>query len=93
MPDIGQNRCRWLMRYEYGATVNAPSKKGPSARLEPIMNEGFSLTVWPPALPQDRGAMVACAKGNCGRVRTDADSADAWSRSNNFRRSKKLERK
>ena len=51
MPDIGQNRYRWLMGHEYGATVNAPSKKGPGARLEPIMNEGFSLTVWPPALP------------------------------------------
>lgn len=24
------------MRYEYGATVNVPSKKGPSQRLEPF---------------------------------------------------------
>ncbi len=29
MPDIRQNRHQWLMRYEYGAMVNVPSKKGP----------------------------------------------------------------
>lgn len=37
MPHIRQNRSRWLMQYEYGATVNAPSKKGPSLRLEPFI--------------------------------------------------------
>lgn len=74
MPHIRQNRSRWLMRYEYGATVNAPSKKGPRLRQGPfIYGKFWLLPVTRPA--QDRGAMVALANGNCGRVRTGADSA------------------
>ncbi len=62
MPDIQQNRYEWLMRYEYGATVNVPSKKGFSRRLKPFFHAEISA-----GLPfragvrsaQDRGAMVA----------------------------------
>lgn len=60
------------MRYEYGATVNAPSKKGPRQRLGPLIHGKFGCYAMTAA--QDRGAMVALAKGNCGRVRTGADS-------------------
>lgn len=41
MPHIQQNRSRWLMRYEYGATVNAPSEKGLQRTLEPFLNVDF----------------------------------------------------
>jgi len=92
MPHIRQNRRRWLMRYEYGATVNAPCKKGPSQQLKPSIYGNFRR--FRGILPvQDRGAMVACANGNCGSVRTGAASTRGWLRSNSLRRSKKLDRK
>lgn len=92
MPHIQQNRYPWLMRYEYGATVNAPSKKGPAGGWSPLFVRILSrYATTKPA--QGRGAMVAFANGNCGRVRTGTDSASGWLRSNSLRRSKKLERK
>lgn len=91
MPHIRQNRCRWLMPYEYGATVNAPSKKGSCAWQKPFIFGEIRDFAARPA--QDLGAMVACANGNCGKVTTGAASTARWPRSNSLRRSKKLERK
>lgn len=58
------------MPYEYGAMVNAPSKKGSCVLQKPFIFGRIRVLRAKPA--QDRGAIVACANGNCGKVRTDA---------------------
>lgn len=60
------------MLYEYGAMVNAPNKKGSCVLQKPFIFGEIRSCAANPA--QDRGAIVACAKGNCGRLRTVAAS-------------------
>ena len=50
MPHIPQNRSRWLMGHEYGATVNAPSKKGSANGWSPLFAENsgrFAVAIAP----------------------------------------------
>lgn len=96
MPAIVEKQSRWLMSRKYGATVNGRKQKRPRTSSEAACWV-YSLLRPGKTVPngfQERGTMVARSNGNGGKVSTGARvSEPAWSRSNNLRRSKKVERK